>query len=81
MGITLRGITQERLKYLHDTAGLSWAQIAATDECAGIPEGTLSSIYNGVRRCPKKWKLRVWSSLWDLSARDVLWLLENRMEV
>ena len=79
MGVRLRDIDRDKLKRLIDIDGLSLAQIAQRDEFAGIPKGTLSSIYHGAKT-PKKYKLKVWDSLWDLSKKEILWLLEKRQE-
>jgi len=78
MGVRLRDIDRDELKRLIDTDRLSLSQIAQRSEFAGIPEGTLSSIYHG-GKTPKKWQLKVWDSLWDLNRRELLWLLENRV--
>lgn len=39
--------TIERLKYLHDTRMMSWAQIALLDEYSGISRATLCAIAHG----------------------------------
>lgn len=51
-------IVQERLKVLHDTHGLSWRKIAALDEFAPIPAGTLCAVYNG-EPVPHRWRARL----------------------
>lgn len=40
-------IVRARLKALRDTPGLTWRQIAAEGEFAGIPPGTLCAIAGG----------------------------------
>lgn len=45
--VTKRDTPQERLKYLHDTDGLSWREISNLDDFAGIPAGTLCRIAGG----------------------------------
>lgn len=47
MPVTKRDKPQERLKYLHDTARLSWREIANLDLYRGIPAGTLCRIAKG----------------------------------
>jgi hypothetical protein len=43
---------QERLKYLHDTLGLTWREISSLDDYRGIPAGSLCSYAHGAE--PKK---------------------------
>ena len=56
-------------------------EIAQRDECAGYPSGTLWAIYHGTRRAPKQYKIKTWDSLWDLSKKEIVWLMNNRQEV
>jgi len=78
MAVRLRDIDRGELKRLIDIDRLSLSQITQRSGFAGIPEGTLSSIYHG-GKTPKKWQLKVWDSLWDLNRKEILWLLKNRV--
>jgi hypothetical protein len=51
--VTYEGI-RKQLRVLHDSKDLSWPKIAARDEYAPIPAGTLYDIYCG-KLIPKKW--------------------------
>jgi len=58
IGVTTRDTPQERLKYLHDTARLSWREIANLDAYRGIPAGTLCRIAKGWEPA-KKYRARL----------------------
>jgi len=58
MPVTICDSIKARLKYLHDTHGNTFRDIAKNPEFSPIPAGTLCAIYNGAE-VPEKWRERL----------------------